>query len=119
MLRAKRRPEEDWVAFIRRATLWSEDAAEHAGLTPWTEQHRLRVWRLAGRAVSTSDGRWTKRLLTWRPWFRTLAYRQVGRPLKRWDDLITEYFGGDWVNTASDQDLGRILQSAYVQKLAL
>ena len=118
MLRAKRRPQEDWVAFVQRTTHWSEDAASDAGLTPWPEQHRLRVWRLAGRAVSASDGRWTKRLLAWRPWFRALACRHVGRALKRWDDLITQYAGGDWVRTAADQDLWKVLQTGHVQQLS-
>ena len=75
---------------------------------------RQRKWTLAGRAASSEDGRWTGRILLWKPWFRVMARRCVGRPAKRWDEDLVALAGGNWPESARNEliwDAGAI---AYI-----
>ena len=53
----------------------------------------------------------------WEPWFRTVASRGVGRPVKRWRDDIVSLVGEDWPTIARDTDLWKCLRDGYVNKL--
>ena len=110
-----RLPEEPWPEFIQRATHRSEQLACANGAKHWLALQRHFKWRLAGKAVTSTDGRWTKRLLAWKPWFRSFPFRDVGRPVKRWDEDLTAMAGGDWVETAQDTELWTLLGEGFAK----
>ena len=101
---------EAWVERIQRATRESERIFESNGAKDWVAQQRIRVWKLAGRTAASPEQKWSKHVLTWRPWFRVAARRSVGHPLKRWDDEIVQLVGGDWPQVASESALWACLQ---------
>ena len=106
--------DEDWVAFIQRATHRSEQLAESYGSTDWVLLYRQRKWKLAEKAANYSDNRWAQRILQWTPWFRTLPHRRVGRPCKRWDDDLVALAGDDWPASARNGILWAAAASAYI-----
>ena len=79
MLAARRAPDEEWTDYIKRTTKFCEEYAAKLGYESWVIQFRRRKWRFAGRASRQVDRRWSTRLLWWRPWFRIVAARSVGR----------------------------------------
>ena len=109
-----RQPQEEWADYIQRATHRSENLSRGHGATDWVRLQRTRKWSLAGKAASSTDGRWTHRLLDWKPWFRTLAHRSVGHPYKRWDDSLVAIVGGDWPKAVSDPAVWIALGDAFV-----
>ena len=100
MTRVARKGDEDWVDYITRATHCSEELAASHGLTNWVLAQRKRKWQFAGRTAAQTDGRWTRRLLSWRPWFRCWPRRRVGHPFRRWSDDITTFAGDGWIDEA-------------------
>ena len=119
MLCKRRRPDEDWVAFVKRTTCHAEGLMREAGHNTWVEQYRRKKWPFAARTVRTEDDRWSKRLLSWRPFFNCLPRRNVGQPRRRWEDSIAEVAGGNWSNSAVDKVLWRALEPAFVERLVL
>ena len=113
MLQTPRGKEESWVDYIKCATEKCEQLADIYGSKDWVELQRTRKWQLAGYAASSTDHRWTKRILDWKPWHRCIPYRRVGHPLKRWEDDFVAYIGEDWVTEASE-DLWPILSGNCV-----
>ena len=118
MIGVPRRPEETWPDFVRRATHRSEALASTHGAVDWVVLQRTQKWRLAGKASQSTDGRWTKKLLEWKPWFRTFPHRVVGHPHKRWEDDVTKLAGGGWPETAQDTDLWALLGGAFVSGIS-
>ena len=117
ILRVGRKPDEDWVEYIKRATHRCEELAAGLGVSDWVLKQRARKWTLAGRVASQTDGRWSTRVLSWKPWFRIFPKRDVGRPRKRWEDDIVNLAGESWMTEGIDQDMWSILKDAYVQKI--
>ena len=115
IVRVPRAPDEDWVAYIKRATHSSESLSRQHGAQDWVTMQRNRKWKFAGFVASRSDSRWSQRILDWRPWFRTHCHRNVGHPLKRWDDTIVAVAGGSWAEAARNSDLWSALAHAYTQ----
>ena len=93
---------ETWPDYIQQATHKAEAMARNHGVTDWVELQERRKWELAGKAARHSDNRWTTRLLGWKPWFRCTPYRNVGRPVTRWEDSIVNIAGGNWQISAQD-----------------
>ena len=118
MMHAGRKPEEDWVEYIKRATSRCENMAAEHGVSDWVALQRRRKWKLAGQTANRDDLRWSTRLLSWKPGFRLLPFRNVGRPCKRWDDDITKLAGGSWIEAAKDTILWSMLESGYIERLA-
>ena len=114
MVGVPRHPEEAWVDYVQRATHRSEALASTHGATDWVYLQRSQKWRLAGKAATSTDDRWTKRLLSWKPWFRSLPFRNVGHPVKRWEDDLVVLAGGNWPTVAQDSDLWVCLQEAFI-----
>ena len=88
MIKPARGMDEEWPNYIRRATHLCEDIASQHGSKAWGELQHERKRTLAAKCALTTDGRWSKRLLNWRPRFRCLPRRSVGHPTKRWTDLL-------------------------------
>ena len=104
---------------IRAQHPWDAGApVKNHGCKDWVELQRCRKWELAGKMGSTTDGRWSHKLLQWRPWFRVIPYRCVGRPIKRWEDDIITYAGGEWVKEAADEEFWKMVSVGFIQKLA-
>ena len=113
MIRIPRTHAEDWVDYITRATHSSEELAASHGSRNWVLTQRTRKWQFAGKAAAQQDGRWTHRLLAWKPWFRCLPTRDVGRPCTRWEDDMVQLAGGNWANAAHDHNLWTLLAPGY------
>jgi hypothetical protein len=118
MMRIGRKPEEDWVEYIKRATARCDQLAADHGVSDWVGLQRERKWKLAGQTANRDDQRWNTRLLTWKPWFRNLPYRSVGHPCKRWDDDIVKLAGGSWMDVAKDANLWQALKCGYLERLS-
>jgi hypothetical protein len=114
MTRVARQPEEDWVDFITRATHLSEELAASHGSKNWITTHRQRKWQFAGKAATHVDGRWTHRLLAWRPWFRCWPKRSVGHPVRRWSDDIVTFAGGDWIDEAARDGMWQASLTGFI-----
>jgi hypothetical protein len=115
--RVGRRPEEDWVSYIRRATSRCEALATEHAVSDWVIKQRELKWKLAGLTANRNDQRWSTRLLSWTPWFRVTPKRNVGRPCKRWEDDIMNYAGGSWTDAAKDKGLWQTLESGFIEQL--
>ena len=70
-------------------------------------------WNWAGHVARMTDGRWTKRLVEWRP--RHEAYRSRGRPPSRWTDDIKRV-AGNWIQVAQNRRKWLELREAFVQQ---
>ena len=107
----RKRPEEDWIHWVRRVTKEAETAAKHANLQSWVEQHFRKKFRWAGRSSQMDKHRWPQRLCKWRdrawqldanqgPLNSYRPRRGRGRPPKRWEDVFVDYaaakFLGPW-----------------------
>ena len=109
-----RLPQEQWTEYIQRATHRIEDLSRQHGATDWVLLQRTRKFNAAGKAALSTDGRWSHRLLKWRPWFRVPAYRNVGRPHKRWDDDLVAVAGESWPEATGDSAAWSALREAYI-----
>ena len=62
----RKRPDEEWISWIKAATREAESAAEKAGLQPWFQQHLRKKWRWAGRISRFGNSRWVHKVFAWR-----------------------------------------------------
>ena len=69
-------------------------------------------WRWAGHIARLQDGRWTKRILEWRP---RMDRRSRGRPPTRWTDDLKRICT-NWMQTAQNRKEWKRLEEAYVQQ---
>ena len=119
ILGARKHPKEDWVEYFSRTTRYMEGFAKELGYESWEFLQRKRTFRFEGRVARCNDGRWSRRLLGWTPWFRTGATfgRNVGRPVATWANDLDKFAGSDWAHTALNQTLWAILEPGYAYKL--
>ena len=113
----RRRPEETWVEYNQRSTRQAENYAKGEGHSDWPALQKTRKWRFAGKLASGSGDKWSERMLSWLPWFRTIPARSVGRPKTRWRDDIERFAGGDWQQTAEDGNMWALLQNGFTTGL--
>lgn len=66
----------------------NEELRRRTGVTDIIERISKLKWNWAGQVARMSDGRWTKKLLEWRP---RADKRNRGRPPTRWTDDINRY----------------------------
>ena len=85
---AEQDPLETWVQWKQRTTREALHALKKVGIPDWAEEQRRRHWKWAGHVARRQDGRWSKRSLRWAPEGR----RAQGRPKRRWEDSLNEYF---------------------------
>ena len=95
----KRRSNEDYLAWVVRATRDVEDALAKANLAPCAHVYLQRKWIWAGKLMRMQNSRWAKRVTTWRDnewWSR--QPRDCLRPVRRcrkywfrWEDSLRKF----------------------------
>ena len=88
MFRVARGEDESWVDYVRRATLRADTYCNNSNIKDWGTIQAERKRHYATRLFLDTEEKWNKRLLNWKPWFRTVAKRSVGRPCLRWGDAF-------------------------------
>ena len=84
------------------------------GYDSWAQTHRRKKWRFAHKLATTNTGKWSQRILQWKPFFRCIPRRGKGHPHTRWEDHIVEVVGGDWASIASDGHLWDLAEEGFV-----
>ena len=95
----------------------SEEKAAQAGAIDWKAAQIERNWQFASATAGKDDGRWSTRLLDWKPWFRECPSRSVGHPVARWDDVFVKAAGGNWVEHAKNEAVWRALVLACQESI--
>ena len=103
---------EDWLQFIHLAAHRVEAIAGANGMEDWVITARRRKWEFAGATARQTDGRWSHKLMTWRPFHG--HGRSQGRPKTRWTDSLDHFAAGDWMTLAKDEDQWNVWGDAYV-----
>ena len=80
---------EPWYEWVQRVTGIALEEMKKAGDADWADAVRQQIWRLAGHIARRHDGRWSEAVLDWRP---EAGKRNVGHPLKRWEDAVAQVF---------------------------
>ena len=99
---------EPWIDYIMRATEEAELKMGELNIEDWVMTQRRRKWRLAGHTARRVDGRWSTRLLDWRP---EGGHRERKRPYERWAEDLNKFFAeameaapGEWSLYAQHRD---------------
>lgn len=75
---------------------------------------RQMKWRWAGHISRMRDNRWTYCITNWRPYD---GIRRRGRPMKRWQDDLVEYWKGNiWQREAQDRRKWELHAEAFAQR---
>ena len=106
---------ESWVDYMIRSGQQARSLASSQSMEPWSTVYRRRKWRFAGQLSRFTDGRWSQAVLQWRP--NACLGRSQGRPKTRWDDDISAFSGGDWVELARDENLWSVAESGFVSDI--
>ena len=69
-------------------------------------------WNWAGHIARTTDDRWTKNIMSWRP----PTTRPMGRPPERWTNSIKRMAGTNWQQVAMYRTKWKELGEAYVHQ---
>ena len=117
MIRTARSSEESWPGYITRATAKSEKLAEQHGSKDWVQVYRQCKCQLARKAATRTDGRWSHKLLTWKPWFRASPHRSAGHPVKRWEDDFVKLAGDCWSDAAMPAEFWEALSLSYMGRI--
>ena len=75
-----------------------------------------RQFRWAGKVARCTDGRWTKKVLTW----SVEGSRRQGRSEMRWTDGLNNLFGEDyenitWMTLADDMTFWNDFEESYIK----
>ena len=74
------------MEYAIRSTHESEKYMQKLGRRDWAALQRDRKDKFANATSNDIRGKWSTKLLHWKPFFRTVVQRPVGRPRKRWGD---------------------------------
>ena len=116
MVGPNRRPEEDYITWVRRATSKAEEKARTAGTPCWVERQLKEKWRWAGKTANMERERWARRTTEWRnnDWWNSQAKRTLSCPVRsragrfhRWEDEFVSFaqhnhWEEDWFHKAND-----------------
>ena len=74
---------------------------ESAKIRCWNRTHKKMKWKLALRIATSPRERWLKKAAEWNPELssRYRTNRAIGRPRKRWEDDINEFFKQEFGDT--------------------
>ena len=98
----RRRPDEDWVEWIKRSTREATGRAKEAGIRFWLNAHLKSKWCWAGHVIRMSPERLARRAVEWRDaewWAKEVAevsaQLRMRRPHRthwfRWEDELRRY----------------------------
>jgi hypothetical protein len=109
--------QENYIDWLKRATGISEMFLKNVGAEDWVDGQKRRKYRLAGHLARRTDGRWSSKILYW----DATGQRSVGRPKRRWEDCINEYFqeimeGAFWYALAQCRQTWSSLESGFVDR---
>ena len=110
----RRKETETWVEYLQRSAKVVDEVAEQHLSVDWLQTYRGRKWRFAGRTVLQCDDRWSK--LVMQSAVPHKGGRNRGHPRLRWADALAKYAGEDWMASASDKDLWRLLEDGFVNR---
>ena len=112
----KRRPDEDWVLWVKHTTRHARILVESYNISLWSAAHLEKKWCWAGKVARMSETCWPSRVFAWRDisWQRSVS--QLGRPLRpnrgrpfRWEDRVHNFAiqlgWQDWKLAAQDEPL--------------
>lgn len=108
----QRKMERSMLGVSLRDHIRNEDLRRRTGVTDVIQQIASLKWNWAGHVARMTDGRWTRRLLEWRP---RADRRSRGRPPTRWTDDIKR-IESNWMQSAQDRRQWKILGEAYIQQ---
>ncbi|XP_045460954.1 uncharacterized protein LOC123671253 [Harmonia axyridis] len=109
---AQRKMERSMLGVSLRDHVKNEDLRVRTGVTDVIYQIARLKWNWAGHVARMVDGRWTKRLLEWRP---RADKRSRGRPPTRWTDDIKR-MTTDWMRSAQNRGQWAEMREAYIQQ---
>ena len=111
-----RRPDEDYIDWLQRATHKAEQLASDAGLVNWVHSHLLSKWHWAGHVAQRPAETWISRTASWRDsdWQSFVAESRMARPQRpsrrrwtKWEDHLRRYCYqaglGPWKILAKDR----------------
>ena len=101
---------EPWIEWLQRAARNIGNKLQGIRSEDWVVSARKRKWRFAGKVARCTDGRWSKRLLIWKP----RGFRNRGGPYTRWEADIASVAGGGWIDFAADEEFWRLVEEGYV-----
>lgn len=110
---AQRGMERSMLNLSLRDRVPNEQLRLMSGITDAIERIAILKWNWAGHVARFTDGRWTRKILEWRP--RQDAYRSRGRPPTRWSDDIKR-LRTNWISAAQERHGWNRLREAYVQQ---
>ena len=127
MVGPKRRPDEDYVSWIKRATKVAETKARKANVLCWVEAFLKAKWRWAGKIGIMPTDRWARRVTTWRDnaWWNTQSKGIVSCPIRsrpgrfvRWEDDLVAFAAEknweSWFKAAADPEVWGAHEKEYV-----
>jgi hypothetical protein len=103
IVNTRRRPEEDYITWIKRATKKASEAAATAGILQWQVQVAHKKWAWAEKVANMDRSRWAYRTTFWRDSVWTLEHSRgssahSSRPLRsrpgnrrRWEDDLRRF----------------------------
>ena len=100
---------EPWSKWLQRAARNIENKLQGIRSEDGVVRARRRKWRFAGKVARCTDGRWSKRLLIWKP----RGFRNRGGPCTRWEADIASVAGGGWIDFAADEEFWRLVEEGY------
>ena len=120
----QKRPDEEWLVYMRRETRKAEAAAAKAGCTQWTQKFLMSKWHWAGRIARIDEHRWPELLTFPRTVSEEVPIRsrpvrpRRGRPMKRWADDIQQYCTTRNIGTWNDVAQNRLVWKASAECFA-
>jgi len=119
----RRKPDEEYVSWMKRATNRARQEAADAGVADWQKQHLMAKWRWAGHVARMPGDRWALKISSWRSeykgdksWNRPLRFRPGA--FARWEKDLDRFCasGGceNWWEKASNKLEWKVLESDFV-----
>lgn len=110
---AQRAMERAMLGVSLRDRIRNDVIRQRSGVTDIAHRISKLKWQWAGHISRRTDGRWSRKVLEWRP---RIGKRSVGRPETRWDDDIRRLAGVGWMRVAENREQWRALGETYVQQ---
>lgn len=105
--------ERSMLGISLRDKIKNEEIRRRTGVKDIVERIAELKWQWTGHIARQKDGRWTPRIIEWRP---REAKRSVGRPPLRWIDDIKQIAGNRWYQVAQSRWEWKMLGKAYIQE---